>query len=181
MDVLKQERLFQNRKMMFWNTKSGHFPVLDCPFPVFCVLLGKWFCPGASRDRGVCPGRFAPALVPGQRDTGTRKFFCPAGRPVPWKPYIQPFSLQTEKSFEGYPIKTTQIFLGCHLRFFRVAPTQIFFRVLTWFFSNLWVWHQLFSSCKPEKKLGRSYPKEISGGSKDFSAFRVALERLKSL
>ena len=47
------------------------------PFPAFCVLLGNWFCPGTSRDRGVCPGTFAPALVPGQRDTGTRKFFCP--------------------------------------------------------------------------------------------------------
>ena len=60
------------------------------------------FCPGTSRDRGFCPGTFAPALVPGQRDTGTRKLFCPgtkgqrdvpsrfvpgrpAGRPVPWK------------------------------------------------------------------------------------------------
>ena len=38
----------------------------------------KLFCPGTSRDRGVCPGTFAPALVPGQRDTGTRKFLCPA-------------------------------------------------------------------------------------------------------
>ena len=35
------------------------------------------FCPGTSRDRGFCPGTFAPALVPGQRDTGTRIFFCP--------------------------------------------------------------------------------------------------------
>ena len=33
--------------------------------------------PGTGRDRGVCPGTFAPALVPGQRDTGTRKSFCP--------------------------------------------------------------------------------------------------------
>ena len=37
----------------------------------------KLFCPGTSRDRGVCPGTFAPVLVPGQRDTGTRNFFCP--------------------------------------------------------------------------------------------------------
>ena len=87
---------------MFWNRKSGHFPVLERPFPVFCVLLGKWFCPGTSRDRGVCPGTFAPGLVPGQRDTGTRFFFCPGtkgqrdvpsrfvpGRPVPWKPYLK--------------------------------------------------------------------------------------------
>ena len=32
---------------------------------------------GTSRDRGFCPGTFAPALVPGQRDNGTRKIFCP--------------------------------------------------------------------------------------------------------
>ena len=31
------------------------------------------FCPGTSRDRGVCPGTFAPALVPGQRDSGTSR------------------------------------------------------------------------------------------------------------
>ena len=89
---------------MFWNRKSGHFPVLECPFPVLCVLLRKWFCPRTSRDRGFCPGTFAPALVSGQRDTGTRIFFCPgtkgqldvpsrfvpgrpAGCPVPWKHY----------------------------------------------------------------------------------------------
>ena len=30
-----------------------------------------------SQDRGVCPGIFAPVLVPGQRDSGTRKYFCP--------------------------------------------------------------------------------------------------------
>ena len=49
-----------------------------------------------SRD---CPRIFAPALVPGQRDSRTRKYFCPGtkgqqdvpsqivpGRPVPWKP-----------------------------------------------------------------------------------------------
>ena len=53
------------------------FPVLEHPFPVFWFLLGKLFCPGMSRDRGVCPGIFAPALVLGQRDTGTRIFFCP--------------------------------------------------------------------------------------------------------
>jgi hypothetical protein len=84
-DVLKQERIFKNRKMKFKNRKmkfknrkmkfnnrkSGHF---------FWKLL--------SRDRGVCPGIFAPALVPGQRDTGTRKFIFPrtkGQRDVPFR------------------------------------------------------------------------------------------------
>ena len=44
---------------------------------VIFLKFFKSFCPGTGRDRGVCPGTFAPALVPGQRDTGTRKFFCP--------------------------------------------------------------------------------------------------------
>ena len=66
--------------MMFWNRKSGHFPVLERPFPGFFVLLGRLFCPGTVRDRGVCPGTFAPALVPGQRDTVTRIFFFPGQR-----------------------------------------------------------------------------------------------------
>ena len=39
--------------------------------------IGKWFCPGTSRDRRVCPGILDPALVPGQRDAGTRKCCCP--------------------------------------------------------------------------------------------------------
>ena len=56
-----------------------------------------------GRDRGICPGTFAPALVPGHWDTGTRIFFCPGtkgqrdvpswfvpGRPVPWKHYSTP-------------------------------------------------------------------------------------------
>ena len=77
------------------------FPVSERPFPVFLSFWEGYFVPG--RDKGVCPGTFAPALVPGQRDTGTRIFFCPgtkgqrdvpsrfvpgrpAGRPVPWKP-----------------------------------------------------------------------------------------------
>ena len=48
----------------------------------------KLFCPGTSRDREVCPGTFTLALVPGQRDTGTREMSLSrdkgtAGRPVP--------------------------------------------------------------------------------------------------
>ena len=59
-----------------WTKWIKNFQKID-QISCFLVLLGKWFCPGTSRDRGVCPGTFAPALVPGQRDTGTRKFFCP--------------------------------------------------------------------------------------------------------
>ena len=52
------------------------------------INVQKLFCPGTSRDREVCPGTFAPALVPGQRDTGTRKMSLSrdkgtAGRPLP--------------------------------------------------------------------------------------------------
>ena len=47
-------------------------------------------------------------------------------------PYNHPFNLHPEKGFEGYPVKSTQIFIGCHLIFFRVASTQIFFRVAAW-------------------------------------------------
>ena len=60
----------------------------------FSCFLGKWFCPGMYRDRGVCPGTgrgtrklFCPGtkgqrdkekfFVPGQRDSVTRKHFCP--------------------------------------------------------------------------------------------------------
>ena len=45
----------------------------------FYLKIFNSFCPGTSRDRGFCPGTFAPALVPGQeiffvlgqRDNGT--------------------------------------------------------------------------------------------------------------
>ena len=42
---------------------------------VFFKKFFNQFCPGTSRDRGFCPGTFAPALVPGQRDSGTGKTF----------------------------------------------------------------------------------------------------------
>ena len=37
------------------------------------VILSR----GTSRDRESCPWISPPALVPGQRDSGTRKLFCP--------------------------------------------------------------------------------------------------------
>ena len=65
-------------------------------FAFFLTIFSQfsyWTCPGTSRDRGVCPGIFTPVLVQGQRDIGTRKYFCPGTkgqRDVPWKPYIEP-------------------------------------------------------------------------------------------
>ena len=47
---------------------------------VFLKKFFNQFCPGTSRDREFCPGTFAPALVPGQRDTGTGKFFFVPGQ-----------------------------------------------------------------------------------------------------
>jgi hypothetical protein len=44
--------------------------LLEHLFPVF---LGKVIL---SRDRRVCLGIFATALVPGKRDSGTRNYFC---------------------------------------------------------------------------------------------------------
>ena len=49
------------------------------------VFFFNSFCPGTSRESGVCPGTFAPALVPGHRD---KKIFLSrdketTGHPVP--------------------------------------------------------------------------------------------------
>ena len=72
--------------MMFWNRKSGHFPVLElpfrfitsfsllehpfavleCPFPVFWFLWGKLL--GRPRTEEFVPGFF---LLPLSRDKGT--------------------------------------------------------------------------------------------------------------
>ena len=45
---------------------------------LFFLKIFESFCPGTGRDRGVCPGTFAPALVPGQRDK--KIFFVPGQR-----------------------------------------------------------------------------------------------------
>ena len=66
-DVLKQEKDVLKQKN----------DVLKREIWSLFLKIFKSFCPGTGRDRGVCPGTFAPALVPGQRDTGTRIFFCP--------------------------------------------------------------------------------------------------------
>ena len=71
------ERLFPILECLF-PVLERLFPVLEHPFPVFLFFWEGYFVPG--RDRGVCPGTFAPALVPGQRDTGTRIFFVPRQR-----------------------------------------------------------------------------------------------------
>ena len=62
-DVLKQEN--DILKLEIWS---------------FFLKFFNSFCPGTSQDRGVCPGIFAPALVLGQGDSGTRFFFVPGRR-----------------------------------------------------------------------------------------------------
>ena len=62
---------------------------------------------------------------------------------------IHSFNLHPEKWFEMYPVKSNHIFIGCHLRFFRVVSTQNFFRVLVWFFLIYKYDTQLFSTCNP--------------------------------
>ena len=66
-DVLKQEN--DVPKQEIWS-----FSCFGTSFSCFLCSFGKVIL---SRDRGVCPGTFASALVPGQRDTWTRNFFCP--------------------------------------------------------------------------------------------------------
>ena len=71
---------------MVVTNKMTRFPVLDVfscfrtSFSCFLFFLGKWFCPGTSLDRGVRPGIFAPALVPGKGTTGQWIIFVPGQR-----------------------------------------------------------------------------------------------------
>ena len=82
------------------------------------------------------------------------------------KDYL-PFNLHPEKWFEGYPVKSTQIF-------YRVPPHSDFYRVLTWFFfSDLQVWNPAFFKLPPWKKLGRSYPKKSSDSTLEKSGCRL--------
>ena len=81
-DVLKQEKdVLKQEKDVLKQEKE----VLKQKIWSFYWKFFNSFCPGTSRDRGFCPGTFAPAFVLGQWDTGTRNFFL--SRDVPWKPY----------------------------------------------------------------------------------------------
>ena len=61
------QSLFFSYDFLFYNIFFCFRTYFSCfSFFVFWVFLGKWFCPGI----------FAPALVPGQRDSGIRKYFC---------------------------------------------------------------------------------------------------------
>ena len=78
-DVLKQENdVLKQEKGVLKQEKD----VLKQKIWSFYLKIFNSFCPGTSRDRGFCPGTFAPALVPGQRDTGTRKMFCPVTKKI---------------------------------------------------------------------------------------------------
>ena len=73
-DVLKQEKdVLKQEKDVLKQEKE----VLKQKIWSFYWKFFNSFCPGTSRDRGFCPGTFAPAFVLGQWDTGTRNFFCP--------------------------------------------------------------------------------------------------------
>ena len=64
-DVLKQEKgVLKQEKDVLKQKKD----VLKQKIWSFYLKNFNSFCPGTSRDRGFCPG---------QRDIGTRKFFCP--------------------------------------------------------------------------------------------------------
>ena len=65
--------------------------------------------------------------------------------------------------FGGYPVKSTQIFIGGHLRFFRVTFTRIFSGCSPEFFLINKYETQFFSSCGwlEAKKNIRWHPKKI--------------------
>ena len=73
-------------------------------------------------------------------------------------PDTRPFNLHTEKWFDGYPVKSTQIFSGCSPDFFLIFKYDT----------------QLFSGCPPEKNLGRFYRVDFTGyPSNQFSGYRL--------
>ena len=48
-------------------------------YGLMCVGLWSLRCTANTTQNTIflmCPKMFAPSLIPGQRDTGTRKFFC---------------------------------------------------------------------------------------------------------
>ena len=71
-----------------------------------------------------------------------------------------PFNLHTEKWFEGYSLNSTQIFIGCHLRFFWFISTfQNFFKMPT--VKKIWVEatlkkSQVAASDRPNVRFGRT-------------------------
>ena len=67
-----------------------------------------------------------------------------------------PFNLQPQTWFDGYPVKSNQIFIRCNLKFFRVA---IFSKVLTYFFLIYKYDTKLFVKLATWKNLGRSNSK----------------------
>ena len=70
-------RILTGRDRTSFTVYNALFLFFNVLLLFFGVFFGTLLWPGTSWDRGVCPGIFAPALVPGQRDTRTRKFLCP--------------------------------------------------------------------------------------------------------
>ena len=70
-------------------------------------------------------------------------------------------NLHPEKGFEGYPVKSTQIFVGYTLIFLGCHHALILLGYSLGFFSDLQVWNLAFFKLPPWKKLSRSYPRKI--------------------
>ena len=52
---------------MYFSSFRTLSPVLEPPILFQNVLLGKQFCTGTSRDRGVCPNDFCSCPCPGKK------------------------------------------------------------------------------------------------------------------
>ena len=67
-----------------------------------------------------------------------------------------PFNLHPEEWFEEYPVKFTQIFIGCTLIFLGCHHALIFLGYSLDFFLIYKYETQLFSSCHPEKNWAKA-------------------------
>ena len=78
--------------------------------------------------------------------------------------YNRTFNLHPEKWSEAYRVKSTQIFIGCHLRFFKVSFYPGFLQGGSLKKVGCHTYKsEKKSGAHPEKTLCRCNPKEISG------------------
>ena len=87
------------------------------------------------------------------------------------------FNMHPEKWFQGYPVKSTQVFIRCYLFSRWVASTQILFSGWS---PNLFLIYkyetQLFSSCHPERRNRKKLPYKISDSALEKSWLGATLE-----